>query len=200
MNCYQFKNSISNFVEEDISFTNRKQFEEHLVTCSSCKSLYTSILNTKKTMKSLPQVTVSDQFMYKLRNRILADRNARTQASMKKGFSFKRIPSFVYGFAAALLAVIAVFFILQSQESGTTNHGIPPIVQDRIDQQSAVQPAQNRQITPIQKSSQPSMVAKDSKGQIQSDSSSEDNNNDKNEPDKQNSDFQNQIKTVKKQY
>ncbi|MFA4839413.1 MAG: zf-HC2 domain-containing protein [Candidatus Neomarinimicrobiota bacterium] len=193
MNCYQFKNSISSFIEEDINFNRRKQFEEHLQNCPACKLLHARILQNKKRLASLPKVTVSDHFMHNLQNKILADRNARIRQSLRKDFSFKQIPSFAYGFAAALLAVVAVFFILQSQGTDSTNPGVPPVVQEQIDQQPPVaQPTVRQPVKNV-------LVADDTRNQIKPDSSDKDVQDD-DQPVQHNPDFQDKIRTVKKQY
>ncbi len=140
ISCYQFKNYISDYVDKEISFHNRKRVEEHLENCSSCKALFQSILNIKKSMSSFTKVAVSDDFMLKLKDRILADRNARIQSSQKKAFSLNKIPSFAYGFAAALLIVVASFFIFRYQKYGSSTAVAPPIVQEQIQKMSPNSP------------------------------------------------------------
>jgi len=115
MNCYQFRNFISNFIDENISFKNRQAFQEHLNECPVCQKIYSSILATRQNMLSLPKISVSDDFKLNLRNRILSDRSAATQPNSHRGFNLNRIPSFAYGFAVAVVAVVVGFFILQSQ-------------------------------------------------------------------------------------
>jgi len=200
MNCYQFKNSISSYIEEDINFKRRKEYEEHLQGCPECRLLHNRILQNKKRLASLPKVAVSDQFMYHLQNKILADRNARSRQSLQNGFSFKRIPSFAYGFAAALLAVVTVFFILQSQGVDSTTSGVPPVVQEQINQQPPfVSQPPVRQIAPAQQPIKNVLVADDTRSQIKPDSSDKDVQED-DQPVRHNPDYQNQIRTVKKQY
>ena len=140
ISCYQFKKYISDYIDKEISFHNRKSFEEHLENCPSCNVLFQSILNTKKSMSCFTKVAVSDDFMLKLRDRILADRNTRIQSSQKRGFSLNKIPSFAYGFAAALLIVIVSFFIFRYQKYGGSTAVAPPIVQEQIQKMSPNSP------------------------------------------------------------
>ena len=158
ISCYQFKNYISDFIDKEISFRNRKLVEEHLGNCSSCKELFQSILNTKISMNNFAEITVSDDFMLKLRNRILADRNARIQLSRKNSYSFSKIPSFIYGFAAALLIVVVGFFIFRYQKYGVSSAVAPPIVQEQIQKMS---PGSPRVAVPVDQTVQGQYVSSD---------------------------------------
>ena len=130
IDCYKFKELISDFIDEDISFHNRKLFEEHRNSCPTCKKLLESIQQTTKAMHNFSKLSVSEDFKQKLRDRILADRYARIQASRQKGFSFNKIPSFVYGFAAALVVVIVGFVLLNTQQGIQTP--VPEYVKEQI--------------------------------------------------------------------
>ena len=189
ISCYQFKTIISQYIDQDIPFQKRKSFEEHLDGCSGCKALYRSIVNTKSCMNNFQEVTVSDNFLVNLQNKILAERNARIEAGISKGFSLNRIPTFAYGFAAALIAVVIGFYLIEFQP-GSQSPQIPPqIVQEKI-QTNPSSPNHNRPIAPrtVQKQLANSESIIDSLI----------------DPDTQNSqtnpDFQNKIKTVNKEY
>ena len=132
INCYQFKNYISDYIDGRISYHNRILFKEHLESCNSCQGLFKSVLQTTESMRSFSKVTVSENFMSNLRNKILADRITRVQSTQGKGFYFSRIPSFVYGFAAVIIVVIIGFFILKMQQ--VESPSLAPVVkqQNRI--------------------------------------------------------------------
>lgn len=140
INCYQFRNSISNFIDEDITFKNRQDFKQHLADCPACRKIYQSVLATRQSMRHFPQISVTDNFKLNLRNRILSDRNAAFRHNSQKSFTLNRIPSFAYGFAAAIVAVVAGIFILQSQNATTNLTTPPPIVRQQMTQPPAVQP------------------------------------------------------------
>jgi len=138
MNCYQFRNSISNFIDEDISFKNSQDFKQHLADCPACRRTYESVVATRQSLRNFPKISVSENFKLNLRNRILSDRNAAIQRDLQKGFSLSRIPSFAYGFAAAIVVVIAGFFVLQSQSTNSILETPPPIVRQQMTQSPAV--------------------------------------------------------------
>lgn len=187
--CYQFKTTISKYIDKDIPFRLRKSFEDHMESCPDCKHLFQSILSTKQSMQQFPEISVSDNFMNNLRNKILDDRNARIEASLNSGFSLSRIPSFAYGFAAALVAVIIGFYLMEFRPISTSGPTPPAIVREQIQQKNT--PRNNAQTTP------PLM----SRGQF---ATSEHSSDSLDNPDSQNvqtrPDFQDKIKTVKQEY
>ncbi|MBN2281904.1 MAG: zf-HC2 domain-containing protein [Candidatus Marinimicrobia bacterium] len=132
-NCYKFKSLISNYIDKEISFRDRKFFESHKNECSSCQSLYTSVFSMKQRLGSLTSVETSNQFMESLRNKILKDRNSRILASQNKGFSFRQIPAFAYGFSSLMILVIAGFIYLQMPVNATNQEQqIPIAAQEKI--------------------------------------------------------------------
>ena len=189
ISCYQFKTIISRYIDKDISFQDRKSFEEHMDSCQGCEQLYQSILSTKNSMAQFADVTVSKNFFGNLRTKILAERNARIETSLSKGFSLNRIPSFAYGFAAALVAVIIGFYLLEFQPGSGPTRMPPQIVQEKIRQNTPG--SENHPGTP------PLM----SRGQL---ANSEDYTDSLGHSDSQNSrphpDSQDNIKTVKKEF
>ena len=188
ISCYQFKTIISQYMDKDISFQGRKSFEEHMDGCPGCKQLYQSILSTKNSMLQFAEMRVSENFLGDLRTKILAERNARIEASLNKGFSLNRIPSFAYGFVAALVAVIIGFYLLEFQTGSSPAQMPPRIVQEKIQQKTP--DSENSHIPPLM-----------SRGQY---ANSENITDSLEHFDSQNAhtrpDFQNNIKTVKKEY
>lgn len=188
ISCYHFKNNISSYIDKKISFQKRQEFEEHLTKCSSCKALFESIIQTRQQLHNLPAVTVSEDFLPNLRQRILADRNARIMAGQER-FSWRRLPAFVYGFAAALVAVIIGFMLYKSPPK-TGNYGAPPqIVQDKIKTRNA----------PADKAGNTGRSSEKA-GQLVSTESSGDSIHNATSKPKQQDDFQEKIVPVKKEY
>lgn len=133
-NCYKFKSLISNYIDKEISFKERKFFESHLEECVECKATYASISATRNHMQNLPKVTVSDDFMDSLRSRILADRNAKIIASQNTGFSWKRVPAFTYALSSLAVVIIAVFTMMKVDGGGPASvQQMPMVTQEKID-------------------------------------------------------------------
>jgi len=132
ISCYQFKNQISLYIDDEMNFQKRTEFEGHLETCPNCKKLLGAITATKARMHNFNTLSVSAGFYTNLQNRILADRNARIRAARQKGFSFHKIPSFAYGFAAAFLAVVAGFMIMKTPPNAQPGALQLPVAQQQI--------------------------------------------------------------------
>ncbi len=192
LNCYQFKNYISSFLDEGISLKNRQAFEEHLKQCSKCQALLNQVTKNREVMRNLPQVNVSENFYFKLRNRILAAQQLQKKQAGAPAFSLNRIPSFAYGFALAFLAVVIGFIVLGFQ--GEKNPGMvpPPVLQSKINQYHSPQssPAAPQSNLP------PQQYVNE-----QAPAASEDTLNEDRMPERDDTqrDFQGKIKTVKDQ-
>ncbi len=135
-NCYKFRELISNYIDQDINFNDRKFFEKHLQACSTCQQLFKSIKTTHQQLKQLSTLTVSTDFFTNLQQKILNDRNNRSPAARQRSLRFNKIPAFTYGFAGALLAVIIGFIIIQYQKFSDSQPTVeqPPIVQEHLPQ------------------------------------------------------------------
>jgi hypothetical protein len=133
-NCYKFKSLISNYIDKEISFRDRRFFESHKSQCADCKALFNNVAATKNHMHTMPSVTVSNTFMDSLRKKILDDRNSRILASQNQGFSLRRIPAFAYGFSSVLVLVIVGFIMLQlPTNSPVPAQQLPLTAQEKLD-------------------------------------------------------------------
>lgn len=187
INCHQFKAIISQYLDRDISFQGRKSFEEHMNSCPDCKQIYQSILTTKNNMNRFAEVTVGDDFMNRLQARILAARNAQIENILKKGSAFRRIPSFAYGFTAALVAVIIGFYLLEFHSGSLPAQAPPQIVQEKIQQKSVLPSKQPKNPPALPNRGQLVNTENSADSSLQQDSRTS-------QP------FQGNIKTVKKEY
>ncbi len=133
-NCYKFKSLISNYIDKQISFRDRRFFESHRENCEDCNTLFASVFKTREKMHHLPQIPVSDEFMSSLRKRILNDRNSRILASQNKKISLNRIPSFAYAFSSVLVLVIIGFFMMKTSGNvAPPTPKLPVTAQKQID-------------------------------------------------------------------
>ena len=131
-----------------------------------------------------------EKFLPKLRDKILTDRNAKIQATQKKYFSFNRIPSFAYGFSAALLAVVVGFIIIQSQKYNTPIPSNLPVTEQKA---IPSQPAPQQNISPGKMQEQLVTMQKEEQIQDSTKSKTDQNQNDQQNPSRN---FKNRIKTV----
>jgi len=73
MNRYQFEDLISEYLENELSLTKRKEFESYLTENPDAKALVEAVGKTKDAMNNFPSVSASDQFNDKLMARIKSE-------------------------------------------------------------------------------------------------------------------------------
>ena len=73
MNRYQFEDLISEYIENELSLSKRKEFEAYLEENPEARSLVDSVRYTMDTMRSLPKVKASPKFNERLMTRIKSD-------------------------------------------------------------------------------------------------------------------------------
>ena len=70
MNRYQFEDLISKYLENELTFSQRKEFEDFLINEPSAKEKVDQIKQNIKLVSSIDKVTVSDGFNEKLMTKI----------------------------------------------------------------------------------------------------------------------------------
>lgn len=104
MNCYRFTEILSDFVENNLSISERNSAESHLNQCDSCKILFEDMNELLRSVTSLHTVSCHEKFMEKLKKQV----NALKEKNDKQG------PAIWYRFAKPLSAVAALFFIISA--------------------------------------------------------------------------------------
>lgn len=167
--------------------------EAHLKECPHCRHLLEQVTHNRKIMHQLPSIQISDNFYFKLRNRILAERYHHERNKSLPLWRLQRIPSYVYGFALALLAIVVGITILDWQEPESPINQLPPTLQGRLQQPPVnYPPTQNPN---PQDRQQPAAVASRDSWATDGDSISQEENV---SPETERN-FQDKIKTVKDQ-
>ena len=70
MNRYEFENLISDYLEGELSFSKRKEFEFYLEENEDAKSLFFRIKTTLSDMKNAEKISTTDNFNSKLLSKI----------------------------------------------------------------------------------------------------------------------------------
>ena len=70
MNRYEFENLISDYLEGELSFSKRKEFESYLEENEDAKLLLIKVKNTLNDMKNAEKISTSDNFNSKLLSKI----------------------------------------------------------------------------------------------------------------------------------
>ena len=70
MNRYEFENLISDYLDGELSFSKRKEFESYLEENEDAKLLLIKVKNTLNDMKNAEKISTSDNFNSKLLSKI----------------------------------------------------------------------------------------------------------------------------------
>ena len=131
MNRYQFEDSISAYLENDLSLSKRIVFEKYLEVNPESKVLIEDVRLIIKEAKSLKAIKVSGEFMPNLFKRIEFEKNRPSKKIIEK-------PSkTLFGFTplfASLMTVLIVSFVSVAinlfQETNLSNSTIPKFTGD----------------------------------------------------------------------
>lgn len=132
ISCYQFKELISEYLDGELSYSKRRLFEEHLESCTGCRTLYSSVKLTVHSLHELPRVHVSENFYLNLRNRIVEEKDRVLKRVGNRRFTFAEVPSFVYGFLVAVMVVTVFFVVMKIQGERPGEYELPPYVKQQI--------------------------------------------------------------------
>ena len=70
MNRYEFENLISDYLDGELSFSKRKEFESYLEENEDAKLLFLRVKNTLNDMKNAEKISTTDNFNSKLLSKI----------------------------------------------------------------------------------------------------------------------------------
>jgi len=110
MDRYQFEDLISDFIENKLSMTQRKDFETYLDENPEAMQQLDSVKQVIASMKSIPEVSTSTDFMKNLNKRIAAEKEAQSVVKTTRSFT---------GYTplmASLSAVVVVAIVLLGLE------------------------------------------------------------------------------------
>lgn len=110
MNCYQFRDKISPYLDTELTFSELQSFREHLAKCPHCADLTADMERVRAALgESLP-VTLSPDFVARLQSRLEAEISRAPEwwrqlfTPRIRGFS----PVHLGGLAAAAMALMII--------------------------------------------------------------------------------------------
>ena len=108
MDRYKFEDSISAYIDNELTLTERQEFEDYIEKNPDAKSLLEEIVNNMGLIKGLPKVKASSSFMSKLLEKVEFEKNKPSVKVINK-------PSNTFfGFTplyASIMSVLIVSFI-----------------------------------------------------------------------------------------
>ena len=114
MNRYEFENLISDYLEGELSFSKRKEFELYLKGNEDASSLFHKVKNTLNDMKRVDKVSTSANFNSKL---LIKIKDKKASMPYTKNNIFGLSPMYASIFSSLCLAVIFIIYSLIAPES-----------------------------------------------------------------------------------
>ena len=109
MNRYEFENLISDYLEGELSFSKRKEFESYLEENEDAKLLLLSVKDTLNSMKNAEKISTSENFNLKLLSKI-KDKTPLMPNDRSNIFGLS--PLYASIFSSLCLAVIFISYSL----------------------------------------------------------------------------------------
>jgi len=109
MNRYEFENLISDYLDGDLSFSVRKEFESYLEENEDAKSLFFRVKSTLNDMKNAEKISTSENFNSKL---LLKIKDKASLMPNHRSNIFGLSPLYASIFSSLCLAVIFISYSL----------------------------------------------------------------------------------------
>ena len=87
MDRYQFEDLISDYIENNLSMSQRKQVEAYLEETPEAKQQIESVKQVMASMKSMPGISTSAEFMNNLNRHITAEKEAKSVVKSTRSFA-----------------------------------------------------------------------------------------------------------------
>ncbi|SCG83123.1 putative transmembrane anti-sigma factor [Proteiniborus sp. DW1] len=102
MNCREFTDNISSYIDNEMNEIEKKEFELHILKCNNCRQEYEDMIKMLKYIKYQEQAELPDNYRLELRRKL------KKAAKEEKKVSWRLISSI----AAGLIIMIVSFSIL----------------------------------------------------------------------------------------
>ncbi|MCP4727243.1 MAG: zf-HC2 domain-containing protein [bacterium] len=107
INCNEFSQHLSDFVEGIVSRDLKKKMDNHVASCSSCAKVRDDFVQVLNSIKNLPKINASSDFEQRLREKIVDDKVHPIKRSGESGKDSSLKPFIVSVSTAAAIALIA---------------------------------------------------------------------------------------------
>ncbi len=108
MDRYQFEDLISDYIENQLNLSKRREFEQYLNAHPDAKELVDSVRSTMVSLHNLSPVKTSPDFMNKLRRRIEQERSRPTYPTPTRNTIFGFTPLYAGLMVTMLIALVYV--------------------------------------------------------------------------------------------
>ncbi len=118
--CDKFRVHFSSYIEGELIFEERQALEAHLAVCHDCSETLYQMKIIRRSLQSLPTITTSTQFEYRLNQKIANLNNASpwTAPLLNLRQNWK-IPAI--GSAVASIIIVGVLLLSPTQQQASKN-------------------------------------------------------------------------------
>lgn len=120
MNCYTFKDRVSDYLDKKLSFKDIKSYEQQLKACECCSKIHNGVKSLIKSSKKLKQLSVSSDFNNKLFLSLKKSKNANENIFYNKNF-YGYKPKYILG---SLVSTFLIFMIIFNISNNNSNEVI----------------------------------------------------------------------------
>ncbi len=121
MNCYTFKDRVSDYLEKKLSIYDKKSFEKQLKTCLCCSEIYYGVKSLIFSSKKLNKVSVSSDFNKNLFVKIKKTKNPNQVKFYNKNF-FGYKSKYIFGsFVSSLMILFIILNLFDNKNSEVIN-------------------------------------------------------------------------------
>jgi anti-sigma-K factor RskA len=138
MNRYEFENLISDYLDGELSFSKRKEFESYLEENEDAKLLFIRVKNTLNDMKNVEKISTPDNFNSKLLSKI---KDKAPLMPNDRSNIFGLSPLYASIFSSLCLAVIFISYsLIAPKPSSNSNleYSLVPIDKSQKGAQSRI--------------------------------------------------------------
>ena len=123
MDRYKFEDSISAYIDNELSLTDRQEFEEYIEKNPDAKSILEDILKNIYLIKSLPKVKASSTFMSKLLEQVEFEKNKPSAKVVHRPSNtfFGFTPLYASIMSVLIVSFITVGYTLWSENMNSPN-------------------------------------------------------------------------------
>ena len=145
MNCYEFQDTISSYIEKELNLSEVEQFDRHLESCSECRDAYKGVASVIGALRISNRFSLPDSFDKRLKSR-LERIGSKSTGRFSRYFEEGRILGFQpkYALASAAVVVVLVFLFvgLFPEGDGVPSHSPVPLSTQQQVPSTGAPPAQ----------------------------------------------------------
>ena len=120
MNCYTFKDRVSDYLDKKLSLKEIKSYEQKLKACICCSEIHNGVKSLIKSSKKLKHLSVSPDFNSKLFINLKKSKNPNENIFYKKNF-YGYKPKYLLGTFVSTILIFMIIFNLSNNNSKYTS-------------------------------------------------------------------------------